>query len=341
MREPRSGWPHLNRAVPLVVRPFRPTYEVALFRETLTVPKPVRAASTLRPVVPMLVCTLAIFLLSLMDAAMKAVVLAIGVYNVVLWRSLLATVVSGSAWSFGGRRLPSGGILRLHVLRAVIIGIVLISFFWGLARLPLAEGIALSFVAPLFALFLAAVLLGETIRRQAIWGSLAGMAGVGVIMAGQFGHESYTQAALLGTASVLFSAVFYAYNLILARKQALVASLLEIAFFQNLTLAILLGLAAPWLASLLPREMWLPVAGITALSLSGQYLMSWAYGRAEAQYLIPTEYTAFIWAIGLGWFFFAETVTWTTLAGAALIVAGCLAASRGNPKLAEPIEATI
>jgi len=77
------------------------------------------------------------------------------------------------------------------------------------------------------------------------------------------------------------------------------------------------------------------------LSLSGQFLMSWAYARAEAQYLIPTEYSAFIWAIALGWFFFDEALAWTTLAGACLIVAGCLIAARANPRLAEPIEATV
>jgi S-adenosylmethionine uptake transporter len=67
--------------------------------------------------------------------------------------------------------------------------------------------------------------------------------------------------------------------------------------------------------------------------------MSWAYARAEAQYLIPTEYSAFVWAIILGWVFFHEQLTWTTFAGAALIIAGCLIASRARPKLAEPIEA--
>ena len=41
-------------------------------------------------------------------------------------------------------------------------------FFWGVVRTPLAEGIALSFIAPLVALYLAAVQLGEKIRREAI-----------------------------------------------------------------------------------------------------------------------------------------------------------------------------
>jgi S-adenosylmethionine uptake transporter len=91
----------------------------------------------------------------------------------------------------------------------------------------------------------------------------------------------------------------------------------------------------------LAQEHWLALVGVTALTLSGQFLMSWSYARAEAQYLIPTEYSAFVWAILFGWFFFDEGVVWTTLVGAGLIIAGCLIAARSNARLAEPIEATV
>ena len=138
--------------------------------------------------------------------------------------------------------------------------------------------------------------------------------------------------------AIIFSAVLYAYNLILARRQAQLAKPLEIAFFQNFVVAIVLGLASPWLASMVPADQWLPLVGVTALALSGHFLMSWSYARAEAQYLIPTEYSAFIWAIILGWVFFDEAVGWSTLAGALLIIAGCLLAARSKPTLAEPIE---
>ncbi len=228
------------------------------------------------PMIPVLVCALAIFLLSGMDAAMKSLVIAIGVYNTVLWRSMLATLVAGAGWSAGSRSRPTVPALKLHVLRAAIVGIILITFFWGLARLPLAEAIGLSFIAPLFALFLAALLLGEQIRRDAIWASVAGIAGVAIIMAGQFGQASFSHEVMLGTAAVLISTMFYAYNLILMRQQAQMAKPSEIMFFQNLALTIILGLAAPWLAVTLPSELWFPLAGVTALSLGGQFLMSWS-----------------------------------------------------------------
>jgi S-adenosylmethionine uptake transporter len=276
-----------------------------------------------------------------MDAAMKTLVIAVGVYNVVLWRSFLATVVSGSIWFSGTWAWPKTSVLKLHTFRSAIIAVVLLTFFWGLAKLPLADAIGLSFIAPLLALILAAIFLGERIRIQAIWATLAGVVGVAFILGGQFEHVQYSPEIMQGTLAVLLSTLFYAYNLILARKQAQLAKPTEIMFFQSMLLSIFFLLPAPWLAASLATEHWLPLVGVTALSLSGQFLMSWSYARAEAQYLIPTEYSAFVWAILFGWVFFDEGVVWTTLVGAVLIIVGCLIAARSNSKLSEPIEATI
>ena len=57
-------------------------------------------------------------------------------------------------------------------------------------------------------------------------------------------------------------------------------------------------------------------------------LLAWAYARAEAQILAPVEYTAFVWAACLGYAVFGEHVSVFTLAGAALIIAGCVVAVR-------------
>ena len=57
-------------------------------------------------------------------------------------------------------------------------------------------------------------------------------------------------------------------------------------------------------------------------------LLSWAYARAEASYLAPVEFTAFIWASLWGWVAFEEKVGLLTVLGAALIVGGCWIAAR-------------
>ena len=62
------------------------------------------------------------------------------------------------------------------------------------------------------------------------------------------------------------------------------------------------------------------------MSTGGGLLFSWAYARAEAGYLAVTEYSGFLWASALGWLIFRERVSLYTLAGAVLIVGGCLIA---------------
>ena len=55
--------------------------------------------------------------------------------------------------------------------------------------------------------------------------------------------------------------------------------------------------------------------------------------------MATTEYTSFLWASLFGWLCSGETVSLYTLAGAALIVAGCILAARRPPRLSPALEA--
>ena len=283
-----------------------------------------------RPFVPFLVACAGIGTFSLMDAAMKDLAMAMGAYNAVIWRNSLGALFMGLVFVATRQRWPQVAVLKLHLWRSMIVSVMAVSFFWSLTKLPLAEAIGLSFIAPVIALYLAAVLLGEVIGRQAIWASLTGLFGVAIIIAGRIGGE-YTTDHLWGAAAVLFSAVVFAYNLILARQQAQLAKPIEIAFFQNLFVAATLSLVAPWFMQPMPVDKAPMLAGAAALAITSLLLLSWAYARAEAQILIPVEYTAFVWAAFFGWLFFSEPVTLPVLLGTALIVTGSLIAARAKP----------
>ena len=274
---------------------------------------------------------------SLMDAAMKDLALSIGAYNAVMWRNSVGALLMGVLFVGTRQKWPPAHLLKMHLWRSIVVAVMAVSFFWSLTKLPLAEAIGLSFIAPVIALYLAAVMLKETIGKEAIWASLAGLGGVAIIMAGRLsGH--YTMDHIWGAAAVLFSAVVFAYNLILARQQAQVAGPIEIAFFQNLFVALTLGLAAPWFLQPIGMSDAPMVGASAALAVISLLLLSWAYARAEAQILIPVEYTAFVWAAFFGWLFFAEPVTWPVLLGTALIVGGSLIAARAKPVPVNQVE---
>ncbi|WP_370307639.1 DMT family transporter [Sphingobium abikonense] len=287
---------------------------------------------------PFVVCCLGVALFSVMDATMKGLGLAIGLYNALFWRALAGTVLGLLLMLATRQRWPGAAVLRIHLLRGVVVAFMAALFFWAILRLPLAEAIALSFIAPLIALYLAAWLLRESVGRRAIGASLLGLIGVAVILSGRL-QGRYEPDALLGALAVLASAVLFAWNLIIQRQQAQLASPIEVAFFQHLVMLGVFALAAPFWLAMPPLDAAPLVLLAATLAFTSLAVLAWAYARAEAQRLIPIEYSAFIWAAIIGWLIFGEPLTLVTLAGALLIVAGCLIAARSKRAAIAHVEA--
>ena len=270
----------------------------------------------------------AVAVLSIMDAVMKHLVIAIGIVAVSIWRAVANLIISGGIYL--PRRLPwpSRKILWIHVSRSVVVTVMAVLFFWGIGRVPLAQAIALTFIAPLIAMLLSPMILKERLSGRSIGGAMAAFAGVIVIVLGQARAEVRPD-VLLGIAAIIGSALCYAVNIVMMRWQALAAKPLEINFFQSLVV-MALWLAAIGVAGVpaWPRGqiLWIVIASV--LSTAGSLLFAWAYARGEASYLAVTEYSAFLWASALGWLVFSERVSTYTLAGAVLIVGGCLIAAR-------------
>ncbi|MHA6723558.1 DMT family transporter [Sphingomonas sp. RS2018] len=286
-----------------------------------------------RPVAPataFAVAAFGILVFSGMDAVMKGLVLAIGVYPTMLWRSLAGVVLSGAIYGAGRPTLPGRTAMRLHIVRGLVGKVMAVTFFWGLARVPMAQAIALAFIAPIVALVLSALILKERVPPRSIVACLLAVVGVGLILAGQARSEPGPD-AVEGTIAVLFSAVCYAFNIVLMRAQALVAKPVEVAFWQTIVVSGGLLLAAPWLAVVPAAEHWPAILLAAVLATASLMLLGWAYAHAPASHLAPSEYTAFLWAAALGWLMFGETLSPWTLAGAAVIVVGCIVAARAVP----------
>lgn len=277
---------------------------------------------------PILAALTGVALLSLMDAFMKGAALAVGAFSASWLRALMGTGLMVPIFLVSGARRPPRDAMKLHLERGVVSCFMALTFFYSLTKLPLAETIAISFVAPLVALYLARALLGETVSRAAVWGSLLGFAGAIVIVSNRLGSAGFDRDAVLGLISILISAMLYAYNFIVMRRQSQVAGPAEIALFHSLVTALLLTAAAPFFFQTPDAEALGATGASAALTVAGAMVLAWAYARAEAQVLVPMEYSGFLWAVLFGWLFFRETVSPVTVLGTVLIVVGCWIAAR-------------
>lgn len=270
----------------------------------------------------------AVAALSVMDALMKHLVLVIGLIAVSAWRSAANLAISLVLYLPRKEPWPDRPTVRLHVSRSVVVTVMAALFFWGIARVPLAQAIALTFIAPVLSMLLAAWTLNEHVARRSLLGAVVAFGGVVVIVLGQ-ARAHVANDILLGVAAIICSALCYAVNIVLMRHQALAAKPLEINFFQSSTVMVLwlvvvmfLGVPA-W-----PGFEWGWIILAAMLSTSGTLLFAWGYARGPASYLAVTEYSGFLWASLMGWLVFSEPVSLYTAIGATLIVGGCLIAAR-------------
>ena len=192
---------------------------------------------------PIFLALLGILFFSMMDAVMKAQALAMGVFAATFWRAAMGALVASILYLPRRPTMAQGRALKLHIMRAVLNAFMLCCLFFGLTRIPLAQAIGLTFIAPIIALFLAAPILGEMIDKGAKFAAALGFGGVTIMVGGDVLLLD-VQADILGVVAILLFAVMYALYLVLQRMQALVAKPLEIAFYQNFIMLLVLSLGS-------------------------------------------------------------------------------------------------
>ncbi|HRJ70100.1 MAG TPA: DMT family transporter [Beijerinckiaceae bacterium] len=274
---------------------------------------------------PILLALAAIGLFAVMNVLIKHLSFYYDTLQVAFVRYLSAGLVA-LLWVWRMRPgWPAIDVVEGNVLRGVLSLATGLSFFYALALLPLADAIALSFLAPVFMMIFSSLFLKE---RPGLLGLLAiafGFAGMLVMLWGKLESDGRS---LWGVSASVFSAVTYALSMILLRSRAQRDPVALIVFFQSWIPALLIAPMAGTAWEPLAYQDIAPFAALGVLGVTAHLLMATAYSRASAATLAPIEYSALIWAALLGFFIFAEMPTWRTLAGAALIVAGSLLTSR-------------
>ena len=268
-------------------------------------------------------------LLTLMDAVIKLLSARYPVLQIAFLRygfGLIGAAIYAT-WSRPG--WPTREATLYNGIRAVVIVVTATSFFFALARLPLADAIALSFISPVLTALLGAALLGERLDWRIAAALAAGFVGMLLIVSSQMSGAGLDREAAIGAAAVVVSAIGYALNIVMLRYRATRDPLSQIVLFQNLGPALLLAAPVLWV--------WTPptpvdtglFALLGALGVTAHIILTHAFARIEAARLAPVGYVTLVWGVLLGALFFAEVPGLATLAGAGLIVLGTLLARRG------------
>lgn len=211
-----------------------------------------------------------------------------------------------------------------HVWRGLIGSMAMGASFAGLAILPLYEVKAIQYATPLFVVILAAIMLGETVRKVRLTAVGMGMIGVIIILWPRltvFSDAAFDPQLAFGALIVLGGSFCAAFAQIFVRRMVQTEGTAAIVFWFSATATGLSLLTLPfgWVVPSWHVAGYLVGAGL--VGGCGQILLTSSYRYADASVIAPFEYASMLFAVGIGYVFFHEVPTLGMLAGAALVIA--------------------
>lgn len=224
------------------------------------------------------------------------------------WRGELeAAVRTGRPFHHAGRGATAVGAMFCN--------------FSALARIPVVDATAISFVSPLITVAMSAIFLKERVRIYRWSAVAAGFVGVLVMLAPNLHIDRSTAAAggALGAALALAGAFFSASSTIQTRNMTRSETTSSIVFYFSLICAVV-GLCTwpfGW-----TNPSWMELAALVTIGIFGglaHLLLTESYRHAPASLVAPFDYTSMLWALILGFLVFGELPDILVYIGAAII----------------------
>lgn len=209
---------------------------------------------------------------------------------------------------------PRGRKLALFSARGIAHAIAVSLWFFAMARIPIAQVIAIGYSAPIFVTIGAALFLRERLRAHRVAAVAAGFIGMLVIM------RPGLQIIEIGSLAQLAAAPVFALSFLLAklltRDENPVIIVVMLSVF--CTLALAPGAIMQWKTPSLAECTLLAIVAI--LATLGHYAQTRAYKAAPITATQPVWFLQLVWGALLGWLAFGETIDPWTITGATIII---------------------
>lgn len=228
--------------------------------------------------------------------------------------------------------------LGLHSMRAAVNVVAMLSFYYALSLVPLAQVSALGFSVPIFTAILAMIFLGERVRLRRWAAILFGFSGVFVALAPDL---EATGGVSLGSGLVVLSSAAWAIALIFIKILGRTDSTITITTYMVLLMTpmSLVPALAYWQWPTLETFGLLVLIGV--LGTIGQLTIVQAVKEGETHVVMPIDFTKLVWAAILGFLWFGEIPTMYTWLGGAMIFASTMYITWREHQLRKTKEAAV
>ncbi len=271
----------------------------------------------------MLLCGLS---LTLMAAIIRHMSGELHTFQIVLFRTALGLVFM-MPWlvrnRFDGLRTRK---VPWYMARAIATCIATVGYFYALAKIPLADAVAIMFSRPIYGTIFAIVFLGEIVGARRWTAVVLGFAGVLVMIRPGF------EAMNLGLVSVFLASIGGAAAAVLIRYLSRTETPDAITMYYAIftTPMMLIPGIVVWVDPTWEQVGWLVLMGL--LGTIGQRTMSRGFAAADASIMLPVDFVRVIFAAIFGLMLFGEVPSIYTAIGGALIFGSTVYIARREAK---------
>lgn len=257
----------------------------------------------------------ALVLMPLMDGVAKLLSTRYPVIEVVWARYFfhLAIMLPVVAWRYGLHTLA----LRhpgLQVLRGGFLLLATLTFFGAISLVPLADALALGFVAPLVTTALSRLVLKERIGPRRWAAVCAGFVGVVVVMRPGSGALQWGALLALGT-----GCAYACYSITTRYLSGSAPPLVTLTYTAMLGAVLMSAIVPAYWVTPAPGDLLLMLA-MGLLAAGGHFLIIRAYEHAPASLLAPYGYVEIVTATTVGFVMFGNFPDAWTWVGVVIIV---------------------
>tara|TARA_B110000902_G_scaffold260607_1_gene333868 strand:- start:58 stop:942 length:885 start_codon:yes stop_codon:yes gene_type:complete len=204
--------------------------------------------------------------------------------------------------------------IKLHIFRTITGCFALISIFFGLKYLPLADAISITFAAPIFATIFSIFFLKEIVGKKRWFAVLIGFLGILIIL-----KPGTSLFSIYSIFPILFCVGFAASaSLIRILSKTDKNYLISFYYTAGLTLISLFLDPLSWKIPLFKDCLLLISIGI--IGSLGNIIITEAYRKSEISLITPIKYLNLIFAIVFGYYLFNEVPEYSTLIGSVFII---------------------
>ncbi|MYF88062.1 MAG: DMT family transporter [Boseongicola sp. SB0676_bin_33] len=258
---------------------------------------------------------LGMFLFAAVDTIAKFLTSELHPFQIVWTRQLGLLAGALFLLALHGRRLFLTAQPKLQLIRGLVAALSAAAFIFAIRHVPLADAVAVSFLAPFMVTLMAALILQEPVGWRRWAAVLLGFVGSMIIL--RPGMGAVHPAAML----VVVAAFFFACRQVISRAIADTDGTGTTILYTAVTAVLVLSLPLPWVWVTPDGSELLLLVGMAMLAGFAEVFVIRALELGFAVAVAPVHYTLIIWASLYGWLVFGQFPDAWTWAGTAIIMA--------------------